>query len=158
LAFHGPVCSGQIIGVRMARLGLLELGIADPRHYCHLLAYFETGRCLTDAVLVVTGYTLGRGPLRLMDYGKLAATLVDVATCRTVRMTLRSTWSFPTEGADLLQYWVGISDAEMLTCEPVAVEVPSGGRRGRPGTTKLCSMCWEAFQDGRETDPSAKTI
>ena len=29
--FHGHLCAGQLIGVRMAMLGLRELGIADPR-------------------------------------------------------------------------------------------------------------------------------
>jgi formylmethanofuran dehydrogenase subunit E len=30
-AAHGHLCAGQILGVRMALLGLERLGIADPR-------------------------------------------------------------------------------------------------------------------------------
>ncbi|MCJ7603754.1 MAG: formylmethanofuran dehydrogenase subunit E family protein, partial [Desulfobulbaceae bacterium] len=28
---HGHLCAGQVIGVRMAMIGLREIGIADPR-------------------------------------------------------------------------------------------------------------------------------
>jgi len=35
---HGHMCPGQVLGVRMAMLGLSRLGIDDPaRHQKHLL-------------------------------------------------------------------------------------------------------------------------
>ena len=36
-AFHGHLCSGMVLGIRMARLALGELGIADPVHYRDLV-------------------------------------------------------------------------------------------------------------------------
>ena len=55
IAFHGHLCGGQITGVRMARYALKYFGIDDPDHYRDLIVYAECDRCLTDAIMVVTG-------------------------------------------------------------------------------------------------------
>ena len=36
-AFNGHLCSGMVLGVRMARMALGELGIDDPVHYRDLV-------------------------------------------------------------------------------------------------------------------------
>ena len=53
---HGHLCAGQVLGVRMAMLGLEKLGIEDPRgkDRKRLVTYVEIDRCATDAVAVVT--------------------------------------------------------------------------------------------------------
>src|SRR5262249_30653138 len=39
---HGHMCPGQVLGVRMAMLGLRELGIEDPaKHQKHLVTFVE---------------------------------------------------------------------------------------------------------------------
>jgi len=51
-AAHGHLCAGQILGVRMARLGLERLGIEDPhgKDRKRLITYVEIDRCATDAI------------------------------------------------------------------------------------------------------------
>src|ERR1700691_3038347 len=87
-AAHGHLCAGQILGVRMALLGLNRLGIADPRgaDRKRLVTYVEIDRCATDAIGMVTGCRLGKRALKFRHWGKMAATFVDLSTGRGVRI------------------------------------------------------------------------
>ena len=78
---HGHLCAGQILGVRMAMLGCERLGIDDPKgaDRKRLVTFIEIDRCATDAIGVVTGCRLGKRALKLRDWGKMAATFVDLS-------------------------------------------------------------------------------
>jgi formylmethanofuran dehydrogenase subunit E len=88
---HGHLCAGQVLGVRMAMLGLQKLGIEDPRgrDRKRLVTFVEIDRCATDAVAVVTGCRLGKRALKFRDWGKVAATFVDVSAGRAFRIAAR---------------------------------------------------------------------
>jgi formylmethanofuran dehydrogenase subunit E len=88
---HGHLCAGQVLGVRLAMLGLEKLGIDDPRgaDRKRLVTFVEIDRCATDAVAVVTGCRLGKRALKFRDWGKVAATFVDVSTGKAVRIAAR---------------------------------------------------------------------
>ena len=86
---HGHLCAGQVLGVRMAMLALERLGIGDPRARLladgslnpdrkRLVTFVEIDRCATDAIGVVTGCRVGKRALKLRDWGKMAATFVDL--------------------------------------------------------------------------------
>lgn len=79
---HGHLCAGQILGVRMAMLGCLRLGVADPKGVDRkrLVTFIEIDRCATDAIAVVTGCRLGKRAIKFRDWGKMAATFVDLAS------------------------------------------------------------------------------
>jgi formylmethanofuran dehydrogenase subunit E len=79
---HGHLCAGQVLGVRLAMLGLEKLGIEDPRgkDRKRLVTFVEIDRCATDAIAVVTGCRLGKRALKFRDWGKMAATFVDLAS------------------------------------------------------------------------------
>ena len=79
-AAHGHMCPGQILGVRMALLGLRSLGIGDPlgADRKRLVTFVEIDRCATDAIGLVTGCRLGKRTLKFRDWGKMAATFVDL--------------------------------------------------------------------------------
>src|SRR5713101_4239085 len=90
---HGHICAGQVLGVRLAMLGLRELGIEDPvRERKRLVTYVEIDRCVTDAVALVAGCRLGKRALKFFDWGKVAATFVDLQTgrrCASLRARIR---------------------------------------------------------------------
>ena len=88
---HGHLCAGQVLGVRMAMLGCARLGIADPRgkDRKRLVTFVEIDRCATDAIAVVTGCRLGKRALKFRDWGKMAATFVDLESGRAVRISAR---------------------------------------------------------------------
>jgi len=79
---HGHLCAGQVLGVRLAMLGIEKLGIEDPRgkDRKRLVTFVEIDRCATDAIAVVTGCRLGKRALKFRDWGKMAATFVDLAS------------------------------------------------------------------------------
>jgi formylmethanofuran dehydrogenase subunit E len=81
---HGHLCAGQVLGVRMAMLGCRMLGIDDPRGQVtradrkRLVTFVEIDRCATDAIAVVTGCRLGKRALKFRDWGKMAASFLDL--------------------------------------------------------------------------------
>src|ERR1051325_6424931 len=88
---HGHICAGQILGLRMALYGMKLLGLDDPQgaDRKRLVTFVEIDRCATDAVAVVTGCRLGKRALKFRDWGKVAATFVDVDTGRAVRIAAK---------------------------------------------------------------------
>src|SRR5947208_7337296 len=88
---HGHLCAGQVLGVRLAMAGLAKLGIDDPqgKDRKRLVTFVEIDRCATDAVAVVTGCRLGKRALKFRDWGKMAATFVDVTTAKAVRIAAK---------------------------------------------------------------------
>src|SRR5689334_2299432 len=88
---HGHLCAGQVLGVRLAMLGLQKLGIEDPhgRDRKRLVTFVEIDRCATDAVAVVTGCRLGKRALKFRDWGKMAATFIDVASGKAIRVSAK---------------------------------------------------------------------
>src|SRR5271155_232176 len=88
---HGHLCAGQVLGVRLAMLGCARLGIEEPRgrDRKRLVTFVEIDRCDTDAIGVVTGCRLGERALKFRDWGKMAATFVDLETRRAIRIAAR---------------------------------------------------------------------
>ena len=77
---HGHLCAGQVLGVRMAMFACALLHVTDPRgaDRKRLVTFVEIDRCATDAIGVVTGCRLGKRALKFVDWGKMAATFVDL--------------------------------------------------------------------------------
>ena len=99
---HGHLCAGQILGVRLAMLGCQRLGIDDPKGTARkrLVTFIEIDRCATDAIGVVTGCRLGKRALKFRDWGKMAATFVDLASPITdLNSTLPAAVLTPSEQA-----------------------------------------------------------
>src|SRR3981081_244734 len=87
---HGHLCAGQVLGVRLALLGLRDLGIDDPiAERKRLVTYVEIDRCVTDAVAVVANCRLGKRALKFRDWGKVAATFVDLKAGRPTRIAAK---------------------------------------------------------------------
>lgn len=69
IKFHGHVCPGLAIGIRVAELAMKELACNDNSP---LFAVVETDMCGVDAIQFLTGCTFGKGNLVNLDYGKMA--------------------------------------------------------------------------------------
>ena len=156
--FHGHLCHGMVMGVRMARYACKELGIDDPLNYRDLVVYVEMDRCASDAVAVATGVRLGRRRLKWVDYGKLAASFVDLNTGKAVRVAPRPEVPHAGREDDPLVFWRDWSDERLFTCTPVTIEVPPEDRPGRPLRTVMCAECGERVQDGREVECDGRPL
>ncbi len=148
----------MVMGVRMARYGCRTLGIDDPRTYRDLIVYVEMDRCASDAVSVVAGVTLGRRRLKWVDYGKMAATFVDLATDRAVRVAPRAEVPHAGSEDDPLVMWSKWTDEQLFSCTSVTVTVPSEDRPGRPERAVVCDACGEKVQDCREVHEGGRTL
>ncbi len=85
-AWHDHLCPRQMLGVRMGVYAAELLALDLPQRDKRLLTFVETNDCFADGVAVATGCWLGRHTLRLVDYGKVAATIVDTHTERALRI------------------------------------------------------------------------
>lgn len=91
-AAHGHLCAGQVIGVRMSLYGLGLLGFGCPLglpEIKQVVGFVEIDRCMADAVAIATGLRFGRGSLKFINQGLLAATFLDLASGRAVRLISR---------------------------------------------------------------------
>jgi len=53
------------------------------------VVFVEIDRCATDAIQALTGVSLGKRTLKHLDYGKMAATFVNLARGTAVRVVAR---------------------------------------------------------------------
>jgi formylmethanofuran dehydrogenase subunit E len=158
---HGHLCPGQVLGVKMSMLGLRETGISDPRGKDRkaIIVFVEMDRCATDAVQSVTGCSLGHRTMKFMDYGKMAATFLNLRTGKAVRVVARedsrnkAKESFPAIAdkytAQLEAYKV-MSDEELFDIMQVKVMPRPEDMPGRPLRRTRCDGCGEYVQDMRE--------
>jgi len=160
--FHGGDCPGQTLGVRLARAGLKRLGVDDPfsdRWRKNLMVYVEVDRCAADAVMIVTGCRVGKRTLKVVDYGIMAATFVDLKTGRAVRVLAReearglASRYAPDETGKYEQqrqaYRV-MPDEELLSVEEVNVEILPEDMPGSPVSRVACERCGDWVMDMRE--------
>ncbi len=151
-------CHGLVLGVRLARLGCRLLGLADPAHYRDLVVYVETDRCAADAVSGVAGVPLGRRRLKFVDYGKFAATFLDLATGRAVRVWARPDVPHGRPEQDAEEVWSIYSDDELFAYQWVEVQVPAYDLPGRPLCRVRCEGCGEEVRDGRHRQVEGRTL
>ncbi len=159
-AAHGHLCAGQVLGVRMALLGLARLGIADPRgaDRKRLVTYVEIDRCATDAIALVTGCRLGKRALKFRDWGKMAATFVDLASGRAIRVVaLENTRElaeqlFPhleTTKLRQLHAYRELPDEQLFREQWVRVTIDPADLPGSSGDRIVCQRCGEGVNFGR---------
>jgi len=163
-AAHGHLCAGQILGVRMALLGLKRLEIEDPHgaDRKRLVTYVEIDRCATDAIGLVTGCRLGKRALKFRDWGKMAATFVDLAAspapARAVRIVAREDSrelarrlypQIESASRQQMQAYRELTDAELFSEQWVRVAIDPGDFPGARGGRFLCSQCGEGVSFGR---------
>jgi formylmethanofuran dehydrogenase subunit E len=158
---HGHLCAGQVLGVRMALAGLREAGIADPKgaDRKQIIVFVEMDRCATDAVQSVTGCSLGRRTMKFMDFGKMAATFINLRTGRAVRVAAREDARVrardyapeaPDKYAAQVQAYRTMLEAELFDIADVRVDLRPEDLPGRPLCRVACDGCGEHVQDGRE--------
>ena len=158
---HGHLCAGQILGVRMAMLGLELLGLDDPygKDRKRLVTYVEIDRCMTDAIGVVTGCRLGKRALKFRDWGKVAATFVDLEAGRAVRLCARESSKalaeqmHPEIGDKNKQQMLAyreIPNNDLFAVQWVSVEVGPQELPGYKGERIVCVQCGEGINFQKE--------
>ncbi len=166
---HGHLCAGQVLGVRLAILGLKLLGITDPKggQRKDFLVYVEIDRCATDAIQSVTGATLGKRSLKFLDFGKMAASFVRASDGMGYRILAREKTrdladKYCPEIKDKyqrqLEAYKRMTDEELFSVQKVRVNMPQCDLPGRPIRRVPCSRCGEYVQDCRDVQIDGKIL
>ncbi len=170
--FHGHLCGGQVLGVRMAMAGLRELGIADSkgREGRDLVIFVEIDRCAADAIIATTGRTPGKRSVKIVDYGKMAATFFNAATNDAVRVSVRASSNeiverlakahMPekSEKAALIAAMIDIEEEDLLSVERVAIHLEPHDLPGESVYMVACEECGELVKDKREVRRDGKVL
>lgn len=166
---HGHLCAGQVLGVRMAIFGLKTLGLDDPqgKDRKRIVTFVEIDRCATDAVMVVTGCRLGKRALKFRDWGKVAATFIDVESGKAVRVAAREdskalARSLHPELSDKNQQQMlayrELSDEQMFQAQWVRVPLPPEEFPGYKGERIVCECCGEGINFRREVRRDGRVL
>ena len=164
---HGHLCAGQVLGVRLAMLGLKELGVEDPiAEPKRLMTYVEIDRCVTDAVALVANCRLGKRALKFRDWGKVAATFCDLKTGRAVRIAAKESSKqaakelypeLPREAGQQKAY-AELSDEILFERQRVRVEVLPEELPGFKGPRVVCAECGEGINFKREVVKDGRSL
>ena len=164
---HGHLCAGQVLGVRLAMLGLRELGITDPiAERKRIVTYVEIDRCMTDAIGLVANCRLGKRALKFRDWGKVAATFVDLQTGRAIRIAAKESSKeiarnmFPdmTKDAGQQKAYAELSEEVLFDKRWVKVEVKAHDLPGYKGPRVVCAECGEGINFAREVLQDGRTL
>ena len=166
---HGHLCAGQVLGVRLAMLGLERLGIDDPRgrDRKRLVTFVEIDRCATDAIAVVTGCRLGKRALKFRDWGKLAATFVDVESGKAVRIAARESSKalarkmhpeIESKNQQQMLAYREMSERDLFDVQNVRVELSPEEFPGFKGERNVCEQCGEGINFKREVQREGRIL
>ena len=145
----------------MAVYGLELLGLDDPygKDRKRLVTYVEIDRCMTDAIGVVTGCRLGKRALKFRDWGKVAATFVDMESGRAVRLAARESSKalarqlhpeLESKNQQQMQAYREMPTDDLFTVQWVKVAVPPEELPGYKGERIVCARCGEGINFRRE--------
>jgi formylmethanofuran dehydrogenase subunit E len=166
---HGHLCAGQILGVRMAMLGCQRLGIEEPRgrDRKRLVTYVEIDRCATDAIGVVTGCRLGKRALKFKDWGKMAATFVDLPSGKAIRIAARESSKalaramhpeIENKNHQQMLAYREMADEDLFTEQWVRVELHPREFPGYKGDRIACVRCGEGINYERFVEAGGEIL
>ena len=141
-ARHSHLCPRQVLGVRMGMLAGKLLQLDLPQTDKRLFVIAECDGCGTGGIEVATGCSVDHRTLRVVDYGKLAATFVDTQTAQAIRIRPQhasrvSSEHYAAAGAatwdNQLQAYQTMPDEELFTVQPVELTISLEKIISKPG-------------------------
>lgn len=162
----GPPRPGIYLGIRMCLLAMRLLEIDDPSAYNRkLIVVVETDRCLPDVIELVMGCRLGNRTLKFRDWGKFAASFLDLTHSRAFRVAARESVEaealrcFKELSRDdaLTMGYKGFMDDKLFKWQPVIVKFPPEDLPGYRAERVLCQRCGEGIGFNREVQRSGVT-
>lgn len=166
---HGHLCAGQVLGVRMAMFGLRKLGIEEPegKDRKRIVTFVEIDRCATDAIMVVTGCRLGKRALKFRDWGKMAATFIDLETGKAVRVSATESSKalaknmhpeLQSKNQQQMLAYQEMDESQLFDSQWVKVDLPAEEFPGYKGERIVCAECGEGISYHREVVREGKIL
>jgi formylmethanofuran dehydrogenase subunit E len=156
---HARLCPRQVLGARIGLHAGELLGCDLPRLDKRLIAVVETDGCAVDGVAAATGCSVGRRTMRIVDFGKVAATFADTATGRAVRIAPRRDARARTAAFSSTDPWEAmllgyqrLPTTAILEATPVELTTSLAALISRPGLHRPCDRCGEEIMNEREVN------
>lgn len=156
---HRHLCPRQVLGVRTGLAGGRALGIALPRQDKRLIVFVETDGCFADGVEVACGVSVGKRTLKIEDYGKIAASVIDTRTGQGMRVLphrdVRAR-AWPYAASERSPYFIQLRAYQLMPDEALFEMQPVRTRRtieeiiSYPGLRANCEQCGEEINNQRE--------
>lgn len=167
---RGHLCLGLPLGLKMAQMGLKLLNLTETEKKEYLVVFVENDKCPADAIQIATGCSAGSRKLRMLYYGKSAATFVDGRTGKGYRVTSKKDINeramelavkdgliqagekveelSKLERKILMNAFMKISPEELLDFQAVKVTWDSPLLSSRMEPRAYCSKCGEEIMGG----------
>lgn len=156
---HKHLCPRQVLGARMSLYAAEILQLDLPRTDKRLLIISETDGCAVDGIIAATGCHIGGRTLRILDFGKVAATFTDIYAKRSLRiapshtsrtLALKYASSAPSKWTAMLQAYQIIPALELFTFQFVGLALSLDKIISKPNMKAICETCGEEIINGRE--------
>ncbi len=156
---HAHLCPRQVLGVRMGLYAGELLGLQLPRADKRLLVIVETDGCAVDGISAATGCHVGNRTLRVVDFGKVAATFIDVRTetCIRIAPSVQARSLALAYSPDSANRWDAMLSAyqsmpvmDLLVFQHVQLDTPLAQILSAPGKKVKCAVCGEEIMNERE--------
>ncbi len=148
--YHGHICFGIAMGTKMALAAMKYFELDLQAKNKNLIVYAEIDRCMTDALQVITGCTLGHRTLKYVDYGKFAATFVNLTSGKAIRITIKESFEIKGSPDEVVEKMAVTPETQIVNIQKVEVKIPETDLPGLPKKRENCSKCGERIMDGRE--------
>jgi formylmethanofuran dehydrogenase subunit E len=169
---HSHLCPRQVLGVRMGLAGGEALGMQLPHRDKGLLIIIETDGCFADGIEAATGCTLGHRTLRVEDYGKVAATFIQVNSGHAVRLAPRQdvrqraflyapaqlSNNFNLNYIAQLYGYQSMPSAELFSFQEIVLAVSVRDLVSRPGLRVNCDACGEEIINQRQVQVGERLL
>ena len=150
-------------------LGLQKLGIDDPhgKDRKRLVTFVEIDRCATDAIGVVTGCRLGKRALKFRDWGKMAATFVDLDSGKAIRVAAKESSKsharqmhpeIENKNQQQMLAYREMPESDLFQIQWVRVDLPPEEFPGYKAERMVCAECGEGINFKREVVRDGRTL
>jgi len=157
---HQHLCPRIVLGVRIGYAGVSALGLEAHRRDKRLLVIVEADGCFISGIEEVTGSAINHRTLRIMDYGKIAATFVDIHTNIAFRIfpqyDVREQAIQYAKNGETRKYFAQLTgyqampDCKLLCIQPVHLITPVKTLISLPKLRAICDICGEEVINQRE--------
>jgi formylmethanofuran dehydrogenase subunit E len=149
-----------VLGARIGLAGLQSLDKPVRQEKKELLVISETDGCFLSGLEAATNVSVNHRTMRVVDFGKLAATIVHVASDQAFRISLKPNirklaWVYARENENrhyfaMLTGYQKMPLAELIAVKKVKLSIPAFQLISRPGIRTNCTKCGEEIINERE--------
>jgi formylmethanofuran dehydrogenase subunit E len=149
--FHGHRCGGGVMGTKMAMYALEQLGLNLNEEHEDLIVFVEIGRCMADAIQVVTKARIGKKSLTVIDHGKYSATFYKKSTGEGIRLTdedIRNQNKKEID-EDLVKRLIEMPNEELFSTQKVKIDLETLNYKDKEFNKIVCPICDEVVKDNK---------